>query len=453
MPELIERLDFQRIHFANRVFAPREVQSAIDDLAAYLRANRTSDSPFAFVFAYNHIKTVITFFAVQKAGMILVPLDPDTRPLELRDLLTDSEPGVFVRYDPGTIEFDYRREIAFRRPASDPWKDQDLSRVCMMVYTAAEDGWYKGALLTREGLLSVANAIVRGDHASKRTVSCMLAPLHHLYGFQAGLLVPLLAHGTVVLQEIKDLSRLRSSVADMAEYGVTNLYSLPVVFYLISRVPMVRNWLGTVTGVVSGGYKLAESVFETFREKTGLEIHEGYGLTEASPVCTWHIPEDRIRIHSVGRAFGDCEVRIQNGEGHPMPPGRSGEVCVRGVNVMQGYFRHPRTTARAIRDGWLHTGDLGYMDEDGYLYLTGLAKHMLNVGGKNVYPREVERLVLMHENIQKATVFGKESSLGGHEVDARFELRDRANGSKEAFNRWFQENLSRYKLPRRIEFV
>ncbi|HOW71578.1 MAG TPA: AMP-binding protein [Phycisphaerae bacterium] len=453
MPELIEKLDFQRIHFANRVYTPREVQSTVDDLAAHLRAKRISDSPFAFVFAYNHIKTVIACFAVQKAGMILVPVDPDIRPLELADLLTDSEPSVLIRYDPKTLEFDYRRDLEFRRPASEPWRGEDLSRICMMVYTAAEDGWYKGALLTREGLLSVAHAIVRGDHVNPRTVSCMLAPLHHLYGFQAGLLVPLLGQGTVVLQEIKELSRLRSSVTDMAEYGVTNLYSVPMVFYLISRVPMVRNWLGTVVGAVSGGYKLMEPVFRTFRDKTGLEIHEGYGLTEASPVCTWHIPEDRVRIHSVGRAFGDCEVCIRDRKGNRMPPGRSGEVCARGVNVMQGYFRHPEATSRAIRDGWLYTGDLGYMDEDGYVYLTGLAKRMLNVGGKNVYPREVERLALLHGNVQNATVFGKESTLGGHEVDAKFVLRDGANGSREAFSRWFQENLSRYKLPRRIEFV
>lgn len=453
MPELIERIDFQRIHFANRIFTPKEVQSAINDLAKYLRANRVSESPFAFLFAYNHIKTVVAYFAIQKAGMIVVPLDPDTRPLELNDLLIDSEPGVMIRYNPSTIEFDYLEEIKFRHPASEPWKGEDLSRICMMVYTAAEDGWYKGALLTREGVLSVANAIVRSDHINTQTVSCMLAPLHHLYGFQAGLLVPLLGRGTVILQEIKDLTRLRSSVTEMAEYGVTNLYSLPMVYYLISRVPMARNWLGTVVGAVSGGYKLAEPVFQTFRDKTGLEIHEGYGLTEASPVCTWHIPEDRIRIHSVGRAFGDCEVSIQDEAGNILSPGRTGEVCARGINVMQGYFRHPEATQRAIRDDWLHTGDLGYMDEDGYVYLTGLAKRMLNVGGKNVYPREVERLVLLNGNVQKATVFGKESSLGGHEVDARFELRDRTNGSREAFNRWFQNNLSRYKLPKRIEFI
>ncbi len=454
MPELFDRLSFRKIFFRGRVFEPAEVNAAITDVAAHLRANTRSPSPFVFLLGPNHIKTVIAYFAIQKAGLIVVPLDPDIRPLELADLENDSRPCAKIRIDPGLASFDCSREIAFNEPPAEHSAGQeDLSDVCMMVYTAADDGWYKGALLTRENLLANAQAVVDCDEVTSTRVSCALAPMYHTYGLQTGLLGPLVARCSMMIEDLSDLQSLKTVVQSIAAYRVTNIYSLPSVLYLLSRVPDVRQTMTDVVSVVSGGYKLNENIFRTFLDKTGLAIHEGYGLTEASPICTWHRPRDPLKLDSVGRAFSCCEVSIRDDQSLPLPVGRVGEVCIRGANVMKGYYRHPEETRRVLRNGWLHTGDLGRMDEEGYLYLTGLAKRMLNVGGKNVYPAELERLLRLQENIRQAVVYGQESALGGHTVGVRIELDGRGNGSPDAVRQWYSASISRFKMAKRIEFL
>jgi long-chain acyl-CoA synthetase len=454
MPELFDRLSFGRLVFRGRVFQPAEVNAAIANVAAQLRANIRSRSPFVFLLGPNHIKTIIAYFAIQKAGLIVVPLDPDIRPLELADLENDSRPCAMIRIDPDLPGFDFSREIAFSEAHDErPADADDLSDVCMMVYTAAEDGWYKGALLTRENLLANAQAVVDCDELTSASVTCALAPLYHTYGLQTGLLGPLMARCSLIIEDLSDLQSLKTVVQGIAGHRVTNIYSLPSVLYLLSRVPHVREAMDSVDSVVSGGYKLNESIFRTFLDKTGLAIHEGYGLTEASPICAWHRPRDPIKIESVGRAFSCCEVSVRDAQSLPLPVGRVGEVCIRGANVMKGYYRHPEETRRVLRHGWLHTGDLGRMDADGYLYLTGLAKRMLNVGGKNVYPAELERLLRLQQNIRQAIVYGQESGLGGHAVGVRIELNGNGNGSREAVRQWYIENLSRFKMSRRIEFL
>lgn len=450
MADLFENLNFRHIYFAGRSYTPDMILPGIEDLTAYLKAHREPESPFVYLFCQNHIKTVIAYFAILKAGMIVVPVDPAIRPLELADLMRDSQPSVQIRINPATLAFDYRKEVLFQPPTRLRAGD-DLSDVCMLMYTAAEDGVYKGAMLTKDNLVANMQAILYCDNVTSTSVSCALAPFHHLYGLQTGLLAPLLANASVLIEDLTDLHGLRTFVADIQKCRVTNLYSLPVVYYLMARVPDAREAMKSVVSAVSGGYKLSSTIYDTFMNRTGVKIHEGYGLTEASPICTWHRPGDVIKIDSVGRAFSCCEVAILNCVPTPLAPGVVGEVAIRGGNVMKGYYGHPEATQAVLRDGWLRTGDIGRMDDDGYVYLTGLAKKMLNVGGRNVYPAETERLIRLHENVAHVELSGEETSVAGHVVKARVELRHGGHDEQDAFRRWCRDNLSAFKLPKQMD--
>ncbi len=496
MPELFDKFAFGCIHFSGGRYTSDEVVPAIGELADYLRANNRSGSPFVFVFAPNHIKTIIAYFAVMKAGLIAVPIDPHIKPLELLDLENDSQPCAHIRIDPATLAFDYAREVVFRPPAVG-LPDEDVSDVCLMVYTAAEDGWYKGALLTRSSLLADAETFVRLEQVRKEDVVCALAPMYHTYALQTGVLGPLLAGASLLIEKMEDLHGIKTYAADIRDCKVTQIYTLPVVYYLLSCVRGIRESMASVKATVSGGYRLSEDIFKAFYDATGLEIHEGYGLTEASPICTSTRPGEQVVLGSVGRAYDCCEIAIfrpdedervartaararvvvreavaaavpgNNGRGRPapdaldassvrsdrLPIGEVGEIRIRGANVMKGYYGHREATRATLRDGWLRTGDIGRLDAEGRLYLTGLSKKMLNVGGKNLYPAEAERLFRQHEGVSRVEILGDESPLGGHVTRARIVLRGNSEQSQEAFRRWYRDNLSPYKLPKRVEFA
>jgi acyl-CoA synthetase (AMP-forming)/AMP-acid ligase II len=155
----------------------------------------------------------------------------------------------------------------------------------------------------------------------------------------------------------------------------------------------------------------------------------------------------------VGRAFSCCEIRIEGEDGSVLGHRVIGEVCVRGSNVMKGYFRKPEATAHALRGGWLHTGDLGYLDDDGFLNLTGMKKRMINVSGKKVYPAEVERLLRQHPSVQAVEIFAKPAPTQNQSVQGRVRLRTPGPEAQDEFTAWCTKRISDYKLPRRPAFL
>lgn len=453
MPQLFDTLTFRHIYFAGKTFTPNVVQLAVDELAAYLEANRRSESPFVFLFAANHIKTIIAYFAILKAGLIVVPIDPTVRPRELEDLERDSCPTASIRINLATVAFDYRREISFAERVNVSLPDDDLSDVCMMCYTAAEDGYYKGALLTKTNLLTMAKAIADGHSLTPTSTSCAFLPVYHIFGLQTGVLAPLVSGGSFLLEPLTDLGNLATAVGSFKELGVTDFYSVPVVYYLLLRVPHARHLLADVRTLTSGGCNLPLRTFEQFRRRVGMEIRQGYGLTEASLTCTHHLPFHDVKPDSVGPTFSCCELNIVDEHHRTVERGVSGEICVKGANVMKGYFGHASATRSAIRNGWLHTGDLGMMDTDGYVYVTGIKKRMLNVGGNNVYPAEVERHLRQHPNVEYAEVFGAGTASGGHKVCARVTLRTANAETKKELSNWCHASLSWFKIPKQLKFI
>ena len=411
--------------------------------------NLVSDSPFIYLFASNHIKTVFSYFGIIKARRICVIMDPKIGRLELAEMLQDTPPAACIRIDMSTETFDFSKEIELRKQ---PWKDdpnEDLSDVCTMIYTAAEDGFAKAVMLTHENMLSNARAVVEVDYISDRSISFSLMELNHLFSLQVGIIAPFLVKGGIVVDDISDLTNCSLFANKIQMLNVTNLYSVPIIYYLLNKVKDISKKIKSVQSFVSGGYKLPNDIYQRFLKKTGREIHEGYGLSEASPICSWHRRNDKIKIESVGRAFPCCEIKIINGKFSKVSGSKNKEICIKGSNVMKGYYKKYKT----ITSGWLHTGDLGYLDGEGYLYLTGLKKRMINYGGKKVYPSEVERLMKMNLNVLDIEVIGTEVNLLGQKVEAKIRLKKKSSQMQKEFGEWCQNNITNYKIYSKAEFI
>ncbi len=205
--------------------------------------------------------------------------------------------------------------------------------------------------------------------------------------------------------------------------------------------------------VASGGEPLARSVFEQFRDRFGLEIREGYGLTETSPIASINTLRE-WRVGSVGKPIPQCRVDILDDQGHMLPTGQVGEVAIAGPNVMAGYHNRPELTAEVIdEEGRFRTGDCGRLDEDGFLYITGRKKDMLIIGGENVYPREIEEVLNQHPSLKDAAVVGKADPSRGEVPVAYVELFDGAQFDEADIRQFCRSYLPGYKVPREVQHV
>jgi Acyl-CoA synthetases (AMP-forming)/AMP-acid ligases II len=276
---------------------------------------------------------------------------------------------------------------------------------------------------------------------------------NHLFALQVGIIAPFIVHGGIVVEDISDLTNMSFFSDEISKMGVTNFYSVPIVYFLLNKVDGIREKTKNVDSFVCGGYKLSESIFQRFLKQTGQEIHEGYGLSEASPICSWHRRNSTINIQSIGTSFPCCDVKIfQNGYfNHSF--GQTGEICIQGTNVMKGYFRHPDATLKTLAGNWLHSGDFGYIDKEGYIFFTGLKKRMINHGGKKVYPSEVERYIKLNTNVVETEIFGKDDKLFGQTVNAKIKLNRNTPTAQDALIKWCHENISDYKVPSKVEFI
>jgi long-chain acyl-CoA synthetase len=453
MQLLTDFLQPGKVIFRKKEYGPEIITAGIESVARYLKDNLVSDSPFVYLFATNHIKTVFSYFGIIKSRRICVIVDPKIGKFELNEMLLDTPPAACIRIDKATEIFDFAKEIEIR---NQPWKNdsgEDLSDVCTMIYTAAEDGYAKAVMLTHENMLANARAIVEVDAISDKTISFALMHFNHLFALQVGIIAPFIVHGGIVVEDITDLTKMSSFSDEISKVGVTNLYSVPIVYFLLNKVDGIREKTKNIGSFVCGGYKLSESIFQRFLKLTGQGIHEGYGLSEASPICSWHRRNSTINIQSVGTSFPGCDVKIfQNGYfNHSI--GLKGEICIQGTNVMKGYFRHPKATLNALAGGWLHSGDWGYIDKEGYIFFTGLKKRMINHGGKKVYPSEVERYIKLNTNVAESEIFGKDNNLLGQTVNAKIRLEKNTPTAQEVFFKWCRENISYYKVPSKVEFI
>ena len=461
----------------------RDLDAAIDAAAAALTALGVASGDRVAASAANHPELVIAFFAVQRLGAIWVGVNRALAPPEKLFQLQDSEAKVFladagvaaaiaghepqlpalrhvVDMEPGEQPNAWLRLIAAHRGAARPAVTIDPQAPAAIAYTSGTTGRPKGAVHSQHNLIVVAatnHEGLRGPYfqAAMRRGSGL--PLTTLNLMILGPLTALSGGGACVLMDRADAIGVAEWIAREA---VETLNLAPATLFDFLKKPEIRpEQLRSLTFLMGAGAAVSDEMRRQFRERFGVEFMGGYGQTEAPTSVTYSDPTHPRPPGAVGRVVGHLDVAILDGEGRRLPAGEAGEICVRAAqegpwaNVytpMLGYWRRDEATAQALRGGWLHTGDVGVLDDDGYLYVKDRITEMIIRGGANVYPAEVERVLADHPRVRAAAVVGKPDERLGEIVAAFVEVAPGAQSEAalvEELKAACLAQIARYKVP------
>lgn len=396
-------------------------------------------------------------------GKTVVPLNYLLKPEELQYVVDDCETDTIVTVQP-MIDFIGApprvknllrlEDVSFSGVPQPRWPaSADDSDLAVLLYTSGTSGRPKGVMLSHGNLsANIAQVEAWVDFTSDDVMLGVL-PQFHSFGLTVLTLLPL----TVGMKVVNTARFLPPKIIRLIrDHRPTVLVAIPSMYNALLTVKEAGpEDFASLKYVVSGGEPLPEAVASRFRERFGVVINEGYGLTETSPVTNWCRPSE-YRPHSVGRPLpGVVERIVDINTGRLLSPGEEGEVHINGPNRMLGYFKREEETAAAIGpDGFLRTGDIGKMDIDGHLFITGRLKEMLIIGGENVFPREIEEVLNRHPSVAASGVIGITHPTRGEEPLAFVEMREGTEFSEMELKRWCRENLAGYKVPgeiRRIE--
>lgn len=375
-------------------------------------------------------------------------------PLNLLYALKSGMEGqrVRVRRTPPIYDF---MTLLKEAPSGQPGLAVSADDTAVLQYTGGTTGVPKGAVLTHRNL--VANAVqcrtwlLIHEDGEDRVMAVL--PFFHVYGLTAAMNISVLIAAEMILLPKFHTTEVLDAIA---KYRPTFFPGIQAMYLAISSHPKIRRYdLTSIKAAISGAGPLMQEVQEKFEQLTGARIVEGFGLSEASPITHANPIFGRRKIGSIGLPWPDTEARIVDIEtgGRVLPVGEAGELVVRGPQVMKGYWNKPEETALALRDGWLHTGDIARMDKEGYFYIAGRIKDMIKTTGENVYPREVEEVLYGHPKVKEAVIVGlPNEKFLGEKIKAYVVLKEGQQATAEELIGYCRERLSKFKVPKEIEF-
>jgi len=426
----------------------------------------------AALFLPNKPEFVSSYYAIVHRGAIAVSLNVMLKRDEVKFILNDSEATILIttnallEHVPDASEVPSLKQILcidkpdrkgalvlndFLPLASWDELPANLSNDdgAAILYTSGTTGKPKGALLSHGNI--IGNILATRHHtrmvADDRLI-CYL-PLFHCFGQNFIMNAAIDGGATLVLHERFHPEEILES---LKSDRITMFFGVPPVYSRLLTVPKIDEYFREVRYCFTAAAPMPVTVARQWRERVGQVIHEGYGLTETSPFASYN-HDSSYREGSVGTPIENVEMKILDSEGQDLPPGESGEIAIKGPNVMLGYFRRPGETAEAIRDGWFLTGDIGKIDSDGYFYLVDRAKDMINVSGFKVWPREVEDVLLQHPSVGEVAVVGVEDPHSGEAVKAFVVLKQGAMLKEQELIDFARARIADYKAPRFVEFI
>lgn len=404
-----------------------------------------------------NVPEIITaMFAAWSLGAALTPINPALTDDEVNFQITDSGCALLVG-DSRAEAIASGQGIGFLTVTDDCFhgdgdvgdnlgevRDDDIA---LIVYTSGTTGKPKGCLLDQANIAAMVWSILNGLEFGEVTRSLLVLPLFHCNGLLAGTVSPLMLGGSVHIIPKFD----PATFWDVVEKERPSYFSaVPTIFSVLEATTTREVDTDSLRFVICGAAPMSADAIRRFESRFGVDMIEGYGLSECSVAATINPNDGTSKPGTVGPALPGLRVGIKDPDGKLLGKGEAGEVVVAGKTVMRGYLGRPEATAEVLKDGWLHTGDVGYLDEDGYLVLVDRIKDLVIRGGENIYPKEIEDALLAHPQVVEAAVVGRSDDEYGEIPVAHVSLRDGATTTAEELSEFLQPRLARYKLPAEI---
>lgn len=415
----------------------------------------------------NSAEYIYVYMALVSLGAVVVPINFQLSEREIAYIVKDASINFLITNQTVTLDkallnqgynrkltqiqiLDIMHEISSKeyQKCLNLTESFDAQENCVIIYTSGTTGNPKGAVLSHRNLVSDAVMFKEALGVNDRdNVLCVL-PMYHCFAWTCAVLNPLLSGATIT---ILDTFVPKETIEVIKAEKITVVYAVPPICSLLTRLAAPLD-LATVRIVVVGGTTLPLKIAEEFTAKFGVELLEGYGLSEASPVVAVNRP-GKVKAGSIGLALPQVKVCIVNEAGEALSSGQIGELVVQGDNVMKGYFHLPEETKQALTGAWLHTGDMAYQDEEGYIFIVDRLKDMIISNGENIYPREIEELLYAYPGIVEAAVVGIDDKLRGQAGAAFIVLEAGTVLCKKDLKAYLQKNLALYKIPREFHVV
>jgi len=410
---------------------------------------------------------VISYMGIIGIGAVVTPVNPAFTSRELAHILEDSDSKAIIIESGNMATY---REIQDQYPqdivilAGDEgnfseWtsaqcegiiEDMDEDDTAVMIYSSGLTGYPMGAMLTQRNLdhnSDLVRVCLDGDETD---TTLTLIPCFHSFSASANLLSMLRLGGTAYLMKKLDFKELHHA---LTQGGITIICAVPTLYYGLLYHPEMQDIDYTRTkALIAGGSALPIEIYNEFKQKFHVDIRQGYGITEASPVCAANNVHVKVKPESIGPCVPGVEVKVVDDDGVALAAGEIGEILFKGPNIMKGYYKKPKETEEVIKDGWLYTGDLGYMDEDGYIYITGYKKDMIITSGFNVYCQEVINVLNSIPGVKDSAVSGIPDLMRGAIVKAYVVVDDPGLTENEVKKK-ARKLLASYKTPRKVIFV
>ena len=458
-----------------RRFTYAELVASINRAAAMLTSHGIAKGDVVSLLMPNSAEYIIAYFACWKLGALAGPVNSLLKEHEIQFVTNDSEAKAILVHSEfedriakirdklshlkSVIVFDNEAEATSEFTESDKGErdvrapgitgDDDA----IIIYTSGTTGKPKGCLLTHGNVIANARQISSWLSFTEKDRLLTIMPLFHMNAVSVTTMSALYAGGSTVISPRFSASKFWNIISD---YQITSFGSVATMLSMLLNTYADGVPKGLKTNqlrfAMCGSAPVPAEVMKKFEETFNCPVIEGYGLSESTCRSTFNPPDERRRAGSCGLPIGN-EMRVVDDDDHEVPDGELGEIVLRGENILKGYFKNPEATATAFRNGWFHTGDVGYRDQDGFFYIVDRKTDMIIRGGENIYPREIDEILYQHPAVAAAATIGIPDSLYGEEVTAFVVLRDGAKPNEEELLSHCKKNLADYKCPKTIHLV
>ncbi len=467
--------NYTSIHYEGRSHTNMEQDLYARALGALLRQYDVQPGDRVLVMMPNTPEILAAFQAVWKIGAVIVPVTPMLNAREVNYLLMDSEAkvalttpvlaGRIAEAAQGVETFKHllvigESNIPGAVNISGPLKtvtavqslaNRDDDDMALLLYTSGTTGRPKGVMLTHSNMLTNAQAVAKMTDQMEPGISTMhILPLSHSYGVMMMNVGYIFGVTSAVLSHFDPLKALQT----IQQYKVRRFSAVPTMLtYLINHPERTKFDTSSLDKVVSGGAALPNEVRLEFERLFNCEVREGYGLSETAPTATGYGEGEEYRPGSVGRAIPGVKVCIMDFNNHPLMPGQLGEICIQGPNVMKGYWKNDDATNEVISEGWFHSGDIGYMDEDGYVFITDRKKDLIIKGGENISPREIEEAIHEHPAVAECAVVGVPDPIFGENIWAVIVPKPGQTATEDEIKEHTARYVTKFKVPAEVIFT